>query len=363
MVAVGGPTRTWSPSRLRLGVAVTGAHPPGEAARAYTDLLRVAGAAEAAGLDSVWLGDHVGYEGQPWLGNLAVLAGAARVTGRIGLGAIMIGALRPPAVLADDLATVDAAAGGRLSVCVVAGWRRQDFRAVGVPYPQRTARAVETVRAVRSIWAGESFQGAHLAVPVQGPGLAPVHEVEWWFGGSGPGAAAAAAALGAGFLQSAHVDDAQVRRLSQTYTAAWTDRRRGPARGIIRQTHVAGTEAAARTAAGPVLDAYYRTYRGAGLGRAEGLGTADDAARFMVGTPDTVAARLAAAARVAGAELVVCRVGWPGMSVDEVVRGVHLLGTAVLPALRAGAPAGGPDGTRDGAPAGERGDGPEGAAA
>src|SRR5207248_3795730 len=99
-----------------------------------TGLLAVASAAEDAGYHSVWLFDHLivptaigsAYPGTadgrwelapdaPYLEAVSVLAVLAAATDRISLGTrVLIPLYRPPVLLAKQLATIDAFAGGRL---------------------------------------------------------------------------------------------------------------------------------------------------------------------------------------------------------------------------------------------------------
>ena len=70
---------------------------------------------------------------------MGVLAG---VTDRIEFGTrVLIAAYRPPVVLAKELATIDAVAGGRMILGVGAGWKREEFDAVGVPFERRRTAA------------------------------------------------------------------------------------------------------------------------------------------------------------------------------------------------------------------------------
>lgn len=135
-------------------------------------LLAVAAAAEDAGFDSVWLFDHLivptsidsDYPGTadgrwafppdaPYLEAVSVLAALAATTDRITLGTrVLIPLLRPPVLLAKQLATIDAFAGGRLVMGFGTGWMRQEFDAVGAGYDQRLARLDEHVALMQQAW-------------------------------------------------------------------------------------------------------------------------------------------------------------------------------------------------------------------
>jgi probable F420-dependent oxidoreductase len=106
-------------------------------------------AAEAAGLDSVWVTDHLaippddaeGSEGR-YLDPLATLAFLAGRTSRIGLGTgVLILPYRPALPTAKWVATVQELSGGRLLLGVGIGWMKPEFRALGVPRAERGARS------------------------------------------------------------------------------------------------------------------------------------------------------------------------------------------------------------------------------
>jgi len=112
-------------------------------------LLACARAAEAAGLDDVWVQDHVaippddaeGSNGR-YLDPLTALAWLAGGTQRIGLGTgVLILPYRPALPTAKAVATVQELSGGRLKLGVGIGWMKPEFRALGVPRSERGRRS------------------------------------------------------------------------------------------------------------------------------------------------------------------------------------------------------------------------------
>jgi alkanesulfonate monooxygenase SsuD/methylene tetrahydromethanopterin reductase-like flavin-dependent oxidoreductase (luciferase family) len=87
---------------------------------------------------------------------LLTLAAAAGLTNRIGLATtIVIGPLRNDALLAKQAATLDALSGGRLTLGLALGARRDDYMAAGVDYAARGRRLDEQLAALRSCWEDE----------------------------------------------------------------------------------------------------------------------------------------------------------------------------------------------------------------
>jgi alkanesulfonate monooxygenase SsuD/methylene tetrahydromethanopterin reductase-like flavin-dependent oxidoreductase (luciferase family) len=137
-------------------------------------------AAEAAGFDSVWVGDSLlaRTRAEP----LSILAAVAAVTERVALGtAALIAPLRHPLLVASQAATVDQVSGGRLIIGVGSGSplpeSRREFDAVGMPFAFRGRRLDEAVSLWRGTW---DSQGEFAdALPASQPGGPPV----WLAGG------------------------------------------------------------------------------------------------------------------------------------------------------------------------------------
>jgi probable F420-dependent oxidoreductase len=120
--------------------------------------------AEAAGVDSIWVSEHLVVADprtppspmephDPILDPVTTLAFLAGVTAsaRLGTGVIVL-PLHNPLVLAKALATVDVLSGGRLIVGVGAGYVEREFQAIGVPFADRGARFEEHLEAMLAIW-------------------------------------------------------------------------------------------------------------------------------------------------------------------------------------------------------------------
>jgi probable F420-dependent oxidoreductase len=106
---------------------------------------------EAAGLDSIWLYDHLLYRwpGRPTDGIWecwTMLAALAQATERVELGTLVVcSPFRNPAVLAKMAATLDEVSNGRLILGVGAGWHQPEFTAFGAPFDHRASRLAEAL--------------------------------------------------------------------------------------------------------------------------------------------------------------------------------------------------------------------------
>jgi probable F420-dependent oxidoreductase len=177
--------------------------------------LRVAQAAEAAGFESVWTGEHVvlpdpqvppspAAPQTPMLDPAVALAYLAAGTKRLKLGTgIIILPQRNPLVLAKQLASVDVVSGGRLLFGLGAGYLKPEFDALGVSFQQKGARTSEAIEVIRTLWTQPkpefhgrfwSFEGIQaMPRPVQKP-HPPI-----LVGGHSPGAFQRAVAQGDGW--------------------------------------------------------------------------------------------------------------------------------------------------------------------
>jgi probable F420-dependent oxidoreductase len=131
-----------------------------------TLLTECARSAERAGLDDVWIQDHLAIppddaegSGGRYLDPLTTLAFLAARTSRIGLG---VGVLnlpyRAPLPTAKALATVQELSGGRLKLGVGVGWMKAEFQALGVPRTQRGRLTDETLAFIRSCFDADEVE-------------------------------------------------------------------------------------------------------------------------------------------------------------------------------------------------------------
>lgn len=145
-------------------------------------LAETARRAESLGYHALVVPDHL----IPQLSPIPALATVAAATTRLRIGAFVLNNdLRHPAVLAQDLASLDVLSGGRLDVAIGAGWNKPEYEAIGLrfdPTPVRQARLAEAIAVLKGAFAdtlegGFSFSGEHYTItgfdsqpkPVQRP--------------------------------------------------------------------------------------------------------------------------------------------------------------------------------------------------
>jgi len=139
---------------LSIGVQL----PEAEYVARWTDIAAMAAAAEAIGLDSLWVGDHLLYDtptGQvaPWEA-WTQLAALAAITKKIQLGPLVAAtSFHNPAMLAKKVATIQEIAGGRLILGLGAGWNEVEYKAYGFPFDRRASRFEEAFTIIRTLLA------------------------------------------------------------------------------------------------------------------------------------------------------------------------------------------------------------------
>ena len=124
----------------------------------------IATSSEAIGYDSVWCGDHISF-GNPIIEGTVALAYLAACTRSITIGTgVLLLALRPPSLVAKQMASLDYLTSGRLICGVgVGGESKKDFESVQVPIKERGGRTTEGIAALRTLWTNSpaSFSGTY----------------------------------------------------------------------------------------------------------------------------------------------------------------------------------------------------------
>jgi probable F420-dependent oxidoreductase len=127
----------------------------------WPEYAAMARAAEDAGFESIWLGDHLLYraDGRPERGPWeawTMLAALAAATDRVTLGPLVAcTAFHPPGLIAKMAATIDEVSGGRFVLGLGAGWNRSEFAAFDLPYDRRVSRFEEAFAIISGMLAGE----------------------------------------------------------------------------------------------------------------------------------------------------------------------------------------------------------------
>jgi alkanesulfonate monooxygenase SsuD/methylene tetrahydromethanopterin reductase-like flavin-dependent oxidoreductase (luciferase family) len=226
----------------------------------------------AAGLDSLFVGDHHATGPVPYYQNSAILGRLLAEWGDRPAGALYLLPAWNPVLVAEQVGTLATLGQGRFVLqCAVGGG--DQMAAMGAPASGRGAVFEHHLDVIRRLLAGEEVDGVRVAPTTP-------ERLEVWIGGHAPAAIDRAARLGDGWILAPWAPDEQAAELAAAYRKACAAHGRTPtAVAIRRDVHVGGDEADAGRVAAPVLDGGYR-----------GM----DPSATVVGSPDQVAERFAA---------------------------------------------------------------------
>ncbi|MBA3243974.1 MAG: TIGR03619 family F420-dependent LLM class oxidoreductase [Actinobacteria bacterium] len=205
----------------------------------------LARAAETAGYESLWVSDHIvlperiesrypfAEDGKatwptdtPYVDALIALALIAGATEHATIGtAVLVLPLRHPVVFAKQAASIDVASGGRLRLGVGAGWLREEFEALGVPFEGRGGRLVEWMQIARDCWTGSPPERSSERYTLPAGVLSlprPAHEIPFLVGGHSPVALRRAGRLADGWLAQQSLSELDPEALAAAVLALRT---------------------------------------------------------------------------------------------------------------------------------------------
>ncbi len=197
-------------------------------------LRNIAEAAESAGLESLWCGEHVVLpkprvapspaDPEHHFLHPSVVLGylaACTATLKLGTGIVLI-AQRNPLVLAKEFASVDVVSKGRVILGIGAGYLQPEFDAIGAQFRERGRRTDEAIDAMRALWNQQDpsfsgrfwqFSGIDAHPRPTNPRGVPIH-----IGGHSEAALERAARRGQGWygwMQDPEQTASYVRRMSE----------------------------------------------------------------------------------------------------------------------------------------------------
>ncbi|MGH2684268.1 MAG: LLM class flavin-dependent oxidoreductase [Actinomycetota bacterium] len=181
----------------------------------YRAALEMAAWADDNHISSVVVSEHHGVD-DGYLPSPQVLLGAiAGVTKRVSLNiSAVLAPLHDPLRLAEDLAVLDLASGGRLSIILGLGYRPEEYEMFDAPWSKRGKLLDEIIGTLLKAWTGQPFEHRGRTVRVTPRPLQQPHPI-LFIGGSSPAAAKRAARFGLGFFPA--IGDTQ---LAEVYRQA-----------------------------------------------------------------------------------------------------------------------------------------------
>ena len=148
---------------MKIGVSLTTSYPSAMGAReAGRNLVERARAIKAAGLDSLFVGDHHATSSH-YFQNVPALGRLLGETGEMLVGALFLAPLWHPVLMAEQIGTLAALAQGPFAVIVAAGDDAAQFDPFGISLKRRPSMLEEHLTIVRRLLAGErlTYEGRY----------------------------------------------------------------------------------------------------------------------------------------------------------------------------------------------------------
>ncbi|HEX2226240.1 MAG TPA: LLM class flavin-dependent oxidoreductase [Candidatus Binatia bacterium] len=310
----------------------------------FEETLRQCERAEAAGFDSIWLGEHHNnpvLSPAPLIGLAAIASRTTRI--RLGTGVLLL-PLYHPLMVAEEGAMVDMISGGRLILGVGAGYAPEEFTAFGYALKERGGRLEESATLLRRLWTEENVthRGKYYQLENATVAPRPVQQLSppIWFGAWAEPAIRRAARLGDGWLIGPSADLEEIAPCAALYRAACNEvaNREGEV-ALFRYVFVAkSAKEAISTAETPFINAFesmYFRWPHPVVKRPPGEVTIERLAanRIILGEPQACVEQIKRFNARLGPKYLVCRFSVPGISRDACDKSLELFTREVMPAI------------------------------
>src|SRR4051794_36760740 len=193
---------------------------PTEMSARYRAFVEMAGYAEANGFAMLTLEEHHGAD-NGWSPSPLIMAGLIfGQTKNIGVNiSALLLPLHDPLRVAEDIAVLDNASGGRLTTILGIGYRPEEYAAHGKDWDGRGRLLDECVDTLLKAWTGEPFEYRGTTVRVTPTPLTKPHPMIG-IGGTSKPAARRAARVGLPFLPARTTNPHRMTGMARTSTPA-----------------------------------------------------------------------------------------------------------------------------------------------
>ncbi len=334
---------------MKIGFFITNQYLPGESMpRKIEESAEQVRAARDAGFDLICTGQH--YLAAPYQmsASFPLLARMAAEAGDMEVAAtVVLVPLHNPVELAESVATMDAICNGRFIFGVGLGYRDEEYTAFGLERGERVSRLREALEVMKLLWTQEEveFEGKYYRVPRVSPATRPVQQPHppIWVAANNDVAIRRAARWGYPWLVNPHATMDMVAGQWQGYKAALEQAGQPTPEALpmMRELYVAQDRETAYMESEPYLASKYAAYAAWGQDKAlpgeESFSVPyQDLARdrFLLGSPEDVVGEIRRYEQELGVNYLIFRMQWPGMSQEQTLRQIELLGREVIPQVR-----------------------------
>lgn len=339
---------------MKLSLFIGAEHRPTESlAKRLSEHIEQVRLARQLGFDGVSIGNHLSYGTTAWFPPFETLMRLAAEADGMSLGTCMLVLpLYDPRHVAEQVALLDAATGGRAILGVAPGWQKDEFEVMGLDHARRFGRYTEAIDLIKRLYTETdvTFEGRHFQTSKLTLALRPTRKPRppMWLGGSVEAAVRRAARIaepefGDSWVASSHLKTQVIMEQAAVFKAALTELgKAAPAEfPVLRNIVVAPDRQTALRDAGPAIAESYKIFGNWGLftgvigdrkAQPEFADLIDG--RFIIGSPEECAADIAHLLRATGCNRLVARIQWLGMEHAHVMRTIELLGREVAPLVR-----------------------------
>lgn len=310
-------------------------------------LLRQVEAAQRNGFSYITIGQHFVYGDLRWLQPIPTLARiSAELDPHVRLATTIVQVpLYHPIVLAEELATLDILTRGKLVVGAGAGYREDEFIALGIPYKDRFKMMDESLSVIKKLWTHDEVghNGEFWSFDPVRTHLRPRQDPHppIWIGAMREAGVRRSARLGDGWPITPETTIPQMVRLLGVYEDERTRLGLPHVKHPLRREIIpAATSEAAfdrfESMAKSRLLAYAHrklATRDAGELSAEFRRVA--ARETFIGTPSECLAQIRELASMVPINPILIRAQWPSMSAEDVAAYLDDLGRDIVPGLKA----------------------------
>ena len=264
---------------MRIGISVSSSHPGSDVRTSAANMIARARAANQAGLDSLFVGDHHALP-SPYFQNTPMLGRMLAEWGEQPFGALYLLPLWHPVIVAEQVSTLATLAPGRFVLQCGLGDHRQG-NALGIDMRRRVPMFEASLNVVQALWRGEAVTEERFW-NLRDVRIAPLppEPLEVWIGSVALPAIERTARMGDGWLASPGLTPPQARDSLNRYRQACAEHAREPTSiAIRRDVLIASDSERARALGAPYVE---RGYRGI------------DPDALLIGSVDEVAQRIAA---------------------------------------------------------------------
>ncbi|HEX3246256.1 MAG TPA: LLM class flavin-dependent oxidoreductase [Chloroflexota bacterium] len=330
--------------RLKFGIQVCDQHPAGDdMLTRFDELIEQVRLARELGFDTIVAAQHYLSHPHQMLQPLPLLGRLAAETGEMRLATcILLLPLLNPVDVAEQLATLNVIAHGRLAIGVGLGYRDEEFDAFGVPKGERVRRLEDNFQVLQRLLDGEtvSFESSYCQLDNQKLAFIPERRPTFWLAANSDAAVRRAARMADTWVLNPHARlDTLTRQVQEVYRPALDDLGKPlPDELPMRREVYVGTDrnAALREAA-PWLFPKYQTY--AAWGQDSVLPEGDDFSgefeellkdRFILGSADECIDEIERYREALGITEIIVRIQWPGMPQLQAMKNIEMVGKTLV---------------------------------